>query len=710
MKRRAPINSRQKKLLWTLLFASEPISLRKLAETAKVSVRTVQREIAAMESILRDYRLKLAKKTGAGIFLQGAEEDRALFRQEMIESDAAVVNSSEERGQGIIRDLLVTKEPIKLFALSRKYGVTDATISHDLDRVEAWFRPFGVAVIRKPGLGVYLQGSEQQLRMAASRLLHKEITVEEWLELFDRFAGNQQKSAPEQIIALVRERLKGFVQFSDLLQVEKSIREAMKSQPDMQLTDRDYVNLIVHLTLAVERVRHGDVIGNEEIKLPVSKEAKEYRLARRIVEQLEQDMQVTMPELEVGYVAMHLQGACLKPYSSMRTEDEEELLQWIDLAQSFVRMVEQHLGERVSDDEKLLEGLVTHLVPAVNRLRLGLHIHNPMLEKIEEHYPDLFLSCRKAADYLALKLGYPVPDEEVGYLAMHIGASLIRSRDQNNRRLRAVVVCASGFGTSRFLASRLQKEFPQIEIAAIVSANGLKEWMEENETVDLIISTVVLTSVLTERAVVVTPFLNQKDQEAIRSKMEQLSGGRVQMSERLSSGYMLTVARYGEAMVQILRNFVLEEGLPSKAPVLPSITEKIGASAAVTDPQRLLHDLERREKLGAFVLGRLAMIHAKTSGVKELLVSVFRMRSELDWATAEGETQPVSTVLLLAAPSAAPREHLEMISIISAELVDDWFVEAICTASFPELKKLLEEKLSLAFKDKTNQMKDLGAS
>ncbi|MFC6605103.1 HTH domain-containing protein [Ectobacillus funiculus] len=53
----AMINSRQKELIGTLLLAKKPISYEQLADIFKVSVRTIQREVTSLKSVLKYYDL-----------------------------------------------------------------------------------------------------------------------------------------------------------------------------------------------------------------------------------------------------------------------------------------------------------------------------------------------------------------------------------------------------------------------------------------------------------------------------------------------------------------------------------------------------------------------------------------------------------------------------------------------------------------------------
>ncbi|GAA3333511.1 hypothetical protein GCM10020331_097830 [Ectobacillus funiculus] len=86
---------------------------------------------------------------------------------------------------------------------------------------------------------------------------------------------------------------------------------------------------------------------------------------------------------------------------------------------------------------------------------------------------------------------------------------------------------------------------------------------------------------------------------------------------------MMSLARFGEAMVQILRNVAVIEDIQVKGPILSTILNTIQHNNVVCEYDTLYEDIERRERQGSFVLDDLAMIHARSEGVTELLAVVF---------------------------------------------------------------------------------------
>ncbi|THE12443.1 PRD domain-containing protein [Bacillus timonensis] len=695
------LNSRQKELLRTLLIANKPVPYKELSEMFKVSTRTIQREMNALKSILDDYDLKIGRKIGSGLELKGRKEEKEKVKKLIEETKTLSAYSPEERQEGITYDLLLSKEPIKQYVFGKKYGVTEATISYDLDKVSAWFSKGEVTLIRSPGIGIFIDGTEQQRRTLLSRLLHKDITFEEWLELFH---GRKNVEALQgKLGVVIRNRLLKIVQTDKILDVERVVHQVLEKQPDIELTDRNYVNLIVHLILALERTQSGEVIEEPQIIQDVVVDSEMYSIAEQIVTQLEKEISITIPKIEVSYIYLHLVGARLAKGKKVMNDDGSEEFTWIELTKSFIRAVEHFLEESFAGDELLSEGLVSHFAPSLNRLKHGLQIHNPMLKKIKERYPDIYTACQKACELLSEKTGFAIPDDEVGYLAMHIGAALIRRKNLVKKEFKAIVVCASGLGTSTYLASRIRNEMPNIHVEAVISMNQLDRILKEQEGIDIVISTVNLSNVHNENIVIVSPFLKEEDIARIQVSLtnvgeQKFSRKNVEVPHLLSSSLM-SLAKYGEAIMQILRNLQIYDNVNETPLVLPSILNHIRDVEVVKELETLFTDLEKRERQGGFVLGDLAMIHAKTEGVKQLLVVIFRLEKMVPWKIDE-EEQPIKTVILLTAPKHAPKEHIEMISEISAMFVDETFVNVLSSAESDVVINTIEEVLSKAYEVK----------
>ena len=151
------------------------------------------------------------------------------------------------------------------------------------------------------------------------------------------------------------------------------------------------------------------------------------------------------------------------------------------------------------------------------RVEQNIRTENPQLDTIRTDYPGLWKATRTACDAVQQQFVLPaISDDEAAYLAMHFGAVL----EQNamfRLRLRVVVACPLGMGSSRFLASRLGNEFPSLQVEGCCSVRELNAADLRRRKIDFIISTVPLE--LDYPAVCISPSLLEPDRAVLTTRL-----------------------------------------------------------------------------------------------------------------------------------------------------------------------------------------------
>ncbi len=69
-----------------------------------------------------------------------------------------------------------------------------------------------------------------------------------------------------------------------------------------------YQNLIVHICIAVQRIRENCYVPLDEERQERIRRSKEYRIAQKITERLNQSFDIRFPDQEIAYIAIHLAG------------------------------------------------------------------------------------------------------------------------------------------------------------------------------------------------------------------------------------------------------------------------------------------------------------------------------------------------------------------------------------------------------------------
>lgn len=694
------LNSRQQQILLLLLRSPSPVTLKEISKEIAISGRTVQRELVGLDHFLEAYGLILNKKTGVGLSLEGEEYAREKLLQYLSINQSNKIFSPEER-QYILKQLLLTlKEPTKLYYFSTKFNVTEATISNDLLKIEPWFEKHGIKLIRKPGFGVYIEGNEKSIREAIVDLFYQHFSQEQLMEVLSTYSD--PSSDKVKLHLSIRNRLLQFIDPDTISKIETVVQKT--EGWGYILTDSAYVGLVVHIALAVQRLKNGEIITIAPDAFNSIKDTQEYEAAGKMAEDLDSLLAIQIPYSEIGYITMHLLGAKVKRLHSapIYTNEIDEYVYHM------IQIVENEIRVNLASDSSLIEHLSTHLRSAIHRIKLNMEFRNPLLGNIKEKYPHIFAATNKAATYLEKKLHCRVPEEEIGYLAMHFGAAAVRNEELKNKSYRVLLVCTSGIGTSHLLSAQIEKQFSYIEVVDVVSLLHLSEWIRKNPPVDLIISTVPFECE-GQVVVVVNPFLLPQDIQLIEGHLKQLKNLEKGEREIVHTNIEIEdtvqkVNRYGEAMTQLLNHMFIctDSDASTKEEVIKQVAEYVHSRFTEIDSASLAEELRKREEIGALVIEeeRLAMLHCRSHLINQMCICLFKVERDVDWEHNTG----VRTVLVLLAPKGAPKEHIEIISEVSKALIEDDFVRALGGADMEEAKNQIKSVLGKGYLLKSNAL------
>lgn len=661
------LSSREKMILEQLLSASEEMTINDLAKEIAVSSRTIHRDLKGIEQFLTASGLQLTRKTGVGIQITGPIANREQLKRNLMTLTLQDF-MAEERQMLILSTLYEASGPVKLFTLANELQVTVATISNDLLKLEAQLEDFQLSIIRRRGYGIELSGSEESKRRAISYTISKSLSEDEFLSLIKR--SIQQKTTNQE--NTISERLLHLVDQEKVFLIEETIRDL---NPELlnTMTDSAYVGLVVHLTLAIDRIQQGEKIEMAQDFLSQLKKEPEYNVAEKMIAELALRFDIDIPEAEIGYITMHLQGAKLRVYGD--TSLTSTHLQIAIQTKQLIQEVEVATNFKLTDQAPLFEGLVAHLKPALYRIQQNMGIANPLLKNIRQDYEELYKIVQAACQKVFVDT--KIPEEEVGFLVLHFGAAILGSKKEGN--LTAYVVCSSGIGTSKMLATQLRQEIPEIEEIRNVSAFELSA-LPITES-DLVISTIQLRDIPFEY-IVVSPFLTadeiqQVDLFAKRKLL--LQNKAVVKKPSVSSLVEITermhrIHAYTETMAMILENFKLtatveEQSLETH---IQTACSELKALNIIENITAVTEALFEREALGGLGIPdtSLALFHAKDKSVLKPSFTIYALGEPMVMSAMDGSNIEVSYILLLLAPDPYEAYNMEILSLISSILIE----------------------------------------
>ncbi|WP_226671414.1 BglG family transcription antiterminator [Metabacillus litoralis] len=665
------VSARERLILQYLIEeANHEVTIKELADLIDVSERTIHRDLKNVESLLKEFKLELVKRAGIGIKIVGNENNFNELRISIQKQDYKEY-TPDERMMVAFCTLLDHQDPMKLQTLANDLGVTTATISHDLDKMEPFVKEYGLTLIRRRGYGIELTGTEEAKRKAITSLISNRFDVPDFLQMvrenIDRKSTNKIDS--------ISERLLGLVQKEKIIVIENLINK-INSRLPYPLADSSYVGLVVHLALAIERIQRGEKITIKEEYLQQLKNSREFTFAEEIAEKLEETFTISIPLDEKGYITMHLRGAKLRFEGRFDIQDEN-----VEIAYLVKRLIEQVelLTNKKLQDQSLFQGLLAHLQPAVYRLKQGMKITNPLLLEIKRDYQELFEVITKA-----VKVALPfdnVPAEEIGYLVLHFGAAL--NKKKVVQKLKALVVCSSGIGTSKMLVTQINNQFPHLTELRSISAFELRDMDVKNY--DIILSTISIEDISSDY-LLVSPILTSQELERIKKYIEnkglEIAGTGIHSTEEYNAKVELTLSfeQYKEftAKSQVLIQLLEEMELFKIADrddvrsFLKPVSKELEAKGIVKNEQKITDALIQRQHIGGLAIPetKLALFHARSETVVRAGFHVLDLENPKILRAMDNEMLEVSRILLLIAPEESSSEELELMSFISASIIE----------------------------------------
>ena len=181
--------NRQENLIQILLKAEKPLTTQELAEQLNVSSRTIRSDLEKIESEILVHSMKLEKKPRVGIWIEGTQDEKdALFLDVKGEHDLVESYSKEYRRGCILVQILLSKNKIYPYKLQNNLYVSKSTIEKDLQEISKWLEKYDLSLMKKPSIGLYVSGDEENIRNAvaalAGELSEKNQSIESLMETY----------------------------------------------------------------------------------------------------------------------------------------------------------------------------------------------------------------------------------------------------------------------------------------------------------------------------------------------------------------------------------------------------------------------------------------------------------------------------------------------------------------------------------------------
>ncbi|WP_276848290.1 BglG family transcription antiterminator [Faecalibaculum rodentium] len=621
------MNARQEKIIELLRESGGWMKGKDIALVMGVSTRTIRNDVETINASLTGAAIESSFQLGYHLKTQEAPVSRA---------KSVIPQTPEERRSFILKQLLRHRD-ININDLPEKVCVSLFTIESDLRVIRQWLADSSDLHLESGRNRIRLVGDE-----AAKRRLYKFLLSQEVEENF-----------------LNMDTLNELYPDFDLTEIRDLLAECEKRH-GIEIRETAQSMVLMHVGIALTRVLNFNLMERVEA-LKDLQETPQYLAAREFWDKIARRFQVTAPEPEISQLALLFMGKGSGNYYKADTipvNGKDISLE--DLTTAMLEEVRKLYGVDLTTDSKLQEGLSLHLRGLLLRLRDRTQVDNVYLEELRWRFPLIYDMGVTASRKLHEILGIQLDPNEIGFLALHLGAAYTIHRKPS--KYRAVVVFPSDQPLATVVIEKIRRQFQdRMDVVAVLDAYEKKRVEDLNP--DLILTTLPLDHGLNVPTVQLSVFYSQENESQIFQQLNRLDKNRQKdifqhrIRELIKPEYFLETldASDSEDVIRKMCQPLVKAGC-----IPPEYADAV---------------LEREGYAPTSFAAGFALPHALNVTIRESAISVAHLDHPLQWGD-----HSVDFVLLLA----IREEDRELLGIFF-----DWWIQII---SDPLRFGLLKEK------------------
>ncbi len=628
---------RHQRLVAGLRQAGDWVGAAELAELLGVSTRSVRTYVAAVngtseppviETSHRGYRLNPAGRL-----------DRAA---QSGSSGTARPLSAAERLHKVVRDLVGAHEGLDVHALADTLQVSSSTIEGDLRRARSLLPQYRLALVRSRDV-VRVEGAEVDKRRLIRHTLAQAVSPTTLLTLADVQAAYPSYDVPE---------------------LERVVQDAL-GRHDLAINGYAVNTLVLHLVITLDRITEDRTVEDEDRSSDSTNAAPEPQVRASVRDLVAYARSAYGVEMDAAETATLVAVLASKATIRLGTADPAPLEAvvgepYVALVRRVVALLEEQYLVEIHD-ERFVVGLALHVRNLEHRARSGRPVANPLAAQIKESHPLVHELAVLFARQVEAELGVPVSEDEIGFIALHIGGCLERQRGRMEQATVALVV-PEYHQLHQDLAVRLADSLGERARLVATFHSAEQDWSQVDA--DLVVTPFELSGLHPARQVVVSPLLTEQDLEAVHQAV---------LVARRRTSWLRAVHQLRLLVDRQL--FVRDPGWSARDEALAGLAGAMLRAGVVDD--RFLPQVLEREAMSSTVFGDgLAVPHAMTMEARRSAIAVCVSDRPIDWNGVD-----VRLVLLVAFNADDRRMFRDVFDQIVVALSEPARVRKLVTAS-----------------------------
>ena len=653
-------NEREKLILQILLKnIGEALSIKEIAKATKIKERTLYREIKNLEDSLQRLGIELVKEKSRYILKGNVSSlDSSLF-----ETNFEDYAYSTETRLTLILCFLILNEDTSIKDISEKLMLSYNTVASTITTIEKILFDYKLTLIRKKGQGIEIEGKEVDRRVLLISLLCNEISDEEF---FTRLNNRDILSSNP------------FIKFLNFDLIKKVFYENKHLDVFNLYTDSSIKKILISLNVVFLRISY-----TTEIKENFT--AQEYNSIISLLNASKEIVDFDITEDIIQFLIKILKTCRLiEQLSYFNDKYSYTLVYKINL---LIKYVSEKMNVDFTQDTNLSSGLIAHVESAIKRHQMNLTEENDeLLEFVLKNYNELYLIIKSELLVVFDEINFN--STELSYIVIHFASSFEQIYRKNF--IRALVICASGIGSSKILGSQIRKNIPEIKNLEYTIPSKVTKSLVNNY--DVVISTIELEQDIDY--LLIPTILKEKDISLIQERI--LASRSFKRNDFVKSEDSFNIDKLGSACQIILKNteYIVADNTKNNKEILDNIFEN--STLVINNKKEIVDSLLNRHNKSSVVIPNtdIALFHTLDKELAEPFIIICSLNNVLAMKDAMGEEQRVEYFIIMVSPN--EQEYTELLSQISIAILDDKiFGEALTSKN----KNFILTKVELILKN-----------
>ncbi|MBR5340515.1 MAG: transcription antiterminator [Erysipelotrichaceae bacterium] len=575
-------------LIRTLKDADTPVTSASLANKLNVSPRSVKSYIQEINLIVPETVLSSRK----GYVIDKDKADEILS-----ESKSSIPQTSEERVNYIINNL-IKRGMVNAYDLCDEMFISYSTLKTDLVSVRKTLAAEGLDLVNQND-NLIVNGLEKNKRKLLSSLLYSESR--------NNLVNYEKMSSSFENI--------------DVLFIKNTILEKFEEHRFF-INDYSLENLILHSAITIDRICNG-YVSDDTGNVPSVLKSHEYELANDIIRKLEEKFNISFNNSEVGEFAMLiLSRASNLDYETVTFENVRQYVgeEIYDLANTIIKDFAAYYFYIDLSQPEFFVRFALHIKNLLIRGHSGYFSKNPLTTSIKQNCPLIYNAAVSAASIVREKTGINLNDDEIAYIAFHIGGALELQSNLSNK-VTCSIFCPSYYNLNNRLSDTISRRFSD---SLVISSILTHEEELDRINSDFLISTIESDHKIGVPLVIISPLVNQNDLDNIQNKISEISEIKKQKAFRENLSHLIKEELF----------FVLDKEY-TKEEVIHFMAEKLRENGYASE--RFESDVLDRDAISSVAFGAFAIPHAMKMNEKKTGICISICKKPVEWDESEVE-------------------------------------------------------------------------